>query len=313
MPPPPAPISELAVKRARDGLREATAQRSSTDIRISPLWVVAALIIVLTSVAILFGLIFIAFFDALDAMDSADDRIPEFEPYTNMEFLLFNLGNVATTSILTMLAYKLVSRQQKHFKRERRVVDVLASSGLSSAGGALWWRSPKRSEAPRSPLFWALVVLAPAAISLLSQGVILDSDTETGITYVILWLGLASFACIILTLYMLYFLTEEMAGHHERWYGYAVNAKRELARRGYSAGHLRTPEPLPDRNSAIYFIATIFTATLFMYYWWYAVVKDGNDHFEEQTLFEDGLLELLERPPPSTGGAVRSPAVTPPA
>jgi hypothetical protein len=48
------------------------------------------------------------------------------------------------------------------------------------------------------------------------------------------------------------------------------------------------------RDSMLFLLLTIITAGLFWIYWFYTLLRDFNEHFANQALFEDRILAVLK-------------------
>lgn len=285
-------------------IAKSVVNRSDTDIILSPLWAIAPFVISIASMALGFAIAFywLAFPSA--SWMVSDWSGSEIELHSRVIFFVIWLCNLANALILTKLAYNLVWRQGEHFRREHGVVDAVTTMTLQTTGKRVDERLPARDERPRKPVFWAFVMFAPTAVSLAIAGslelIAIGSESAPDALLILALMVpvvLVSLVFLVLQIYMLYFLMEEMKNHHGRWWRFTVNTKRELAMMGYTAGHLRNPGPLSDRNPALYIVLTLLVP-FFSLYWFYALIKDGNSHFVQQKIFENQLVELLRRLPP---------------
>ncbi|UCE92283.1 MAG: zinc ribbon domain-containing protein [Methanobacteriota archaeon] len=296
---PAAKVSDSDRKEALRRIAEAVSSRKRTDRMVSSLWIIAPLVILtlvgLTAVALSVS-------TTLDILDDYNryEGMPDLqEMFSGLETILTSLQVVYFGAFLMIakLSYDLILRQQQHFERERSLRQAIMQL-VDKTEGRFYYSLPSDAERSRMPLLWPMFIIIPPIVSSLWTYAMLYEFTEWSEHYAtIVPLYIVSFLCYIVSLYMLHFLTKEMIGHHGRWCGFTMETKVELARMGYVAGHLRTPLALPDRSSLIYVVGTIFTGGLFAFYWFYVIIKDGNNHFENQRLFEDQLLKLLDKAP----------------
>ena len=290
-------MDDSALRETRDALRKSMMRRLETDIRIPPLLVVAMAVLITVAMIAAVAVVVIEVFDSYDRYGGSDDIPSAYDIYNRPEIIVLWLTTLLGWGVLAKVSYDLVSRQTKHFDREKELRTAMSS--LVDPYHDKWDGHnilPEKTERRRIPLFWFFVVIGSSITSLVfTLAVSYSVDSLTRLLLMILMIVL-SIACYILELYMLCFLTKEMSDHHRRWYDFTLDVKRRLARSGYIAGHLHTPNPLPSRDNAVYVVVTIFFSP-FIYYWWYATVKDGNLHFEEQARFENGLLKMLESNP----------------
>ena len=294
----PVRVDDSLRRELRENLESSASQRSQTDMRISPIWVVVSFVIALSVMIVAVIVVAIRVSEVLSEWDRADGYPPDYDFYDESFLIALGLLGLIPYVVLAALAYCLVSREQRHFARENGLRVALTKFTERTTGSSVSWGMAIGTETRRRPLTWSIIVVAPAVMSLAAMPVLYDYNSTASAlaTLLLAVLGLIFF---VLRIYLLNSLTKEMERHHDRWRELTMMTKQELARMGYTAGHLRTPGLLPDRSTAVYVVAVIFTAGFFEYYWWYAIVKDGNEHFEEQRAFEDQLIALLDKRPTS--------------
>lgn len=294
-------IDDGALREAKDALRKSIKRRGQTDRKIPPQLVIVTTVVIISIAIAIVIVSLITAFDSYDRFSESDDISSTYDIYAKPEIIILLLLSLMAEAVLAKISFDLVSRQTKHFDREKDLRAAL--SPLVDPYHGRWDGYnilPHNAERRRVPLFWFFVVIGSSATSLAFLPIIGNFTDSGAFLLSLILLCVLAVACYILRLYMLCFLTKEMRDHHRRWYEFTLEVKRQLARSGYVAGHLHTPDPIPTRDNAVYVVVTIFFSP-FIYYWWYAVVKDCNLHFDEQRRFEDGLLKLLEtRPRPQS-------------
>lgn len=94
---------------------------------------------------------------------------------------------------------------------------------------------------------------------------------------------------------MFYWLGKDIKEHDTRWGIFSSSARIAMSKLGFpypnTLGYGTTE--LPERSFALYLILTLFVSP-FVYYWWYTLIKDPNDHFRSQWVFEDELLATMK-------------------
>jgi hypothetical protein len=105
---------------------------------------------------------------------------------------------------------------------------------------------------------------------------------------------LLTFVHIALMFYVLHFLTSDMADHDARWFDFVRRVKLSLARSGFMAGGLYPGSALERRSTLLFIVLSIVTVGVFVVYWWYAIVKDQNDHVSRQARFEKEFVKFVE-------------------
>ncbi|MGH2829245.1 MAG: DUF4234 domain-containing protein [Actinomycetota bacterium] len=71
---------------------------------------------------------------------------------------------------------------------------------------------------------------------------------------------------------------------------FSQNVEWVLQRLGLPAGLPARTRQTPVRSTAVYVLLTIVTLGLFAIWWRYAMMKDGNDHFDEDDAVENAIL-----------------------
>ena len=288
---------------AEEDLRRAIGARKSTDVIIEPWWAVAPLI--LTLVGAIAGVA-----TMLARMRSLTSDSDWADAMAGMRdgFLVVIVFSVLSIAVLALITYMLVKRRNDHFSREDEVRTALVQLIRSAA-----W-SKERSdfvfpelrmidqyvgyEPRRDPLLWSLAI-ALGGLSIF--GVLpffFVSDPSASIGIIFLSIGLAAligFISFVLTIYMFYWLGKDIKEHDTRWGIFSSSARIAMSKLGFpypnTLGYGTTE--LPERSFALYLILTLFVSP-FVYYWWYTLIKDPNDHFRSQWVFEDELLATMK-------------------
>jgi hypothetical protein len=108
----------------------------------------------------------------------------------------------------------------------------------------------------------------------------------------VVWIVLSIVTLGILGLYVLYFLTKDPPNHDHRQLAFMQQAQSAASKLGMTIV-VPTWKSLPDRSFFLYFILTIITAGFFGIYWYYVLIKDFNEHFKAQWVFEDQLVSTI--------------------
>ena len=282
----PESISEL-VRIIRD--------RTRTDRLISPAYVVT----------VLSGSIAASFLSAAVGQFTGQSAVAVY--YSSLTAF------VVLLILFAKVVYDAINRQNAHFQRERKLREAI-SSLMKSAKGMLsqttevdkyvpdltnFVTPPQNTEKTRSPLWWAFVDLAPYALTFawLFSVVAFDAlgirERTELFVIAILALFVAVFVFSILEIYMMMFLMTETWGHDARWEIFVERTRTAMARLGYPSGTIRVASHLPQRSFPLYFVLSILTGGFFVFYWWYTLIKDPNDHFRRQWEVEDQLMELV--------------------
>ena len=302
IPRPITSVSEGDVKRLREQLVPIVNHKDRTDLRISTLWVIIPFIAQMTLTAALVVILLAEAFAGLDGLGYDTDDPYDLYSVESMAYYVGICGAFSAAYLaLAVLTYNLVRRHNRHFARERRFRDAIMSFSERSAGTRFQYSIPANAETKRFPVLWAGVIAFPVVTSLVGSVlmmVVLSADDPDFGAFILIILALSVVSLILLVaqFYLFYFLTVEMAAHHRRWMGFVRETKVLFGRAGYTAGRLSERERLPDRSMALYVIVSLLTG-VFIYYWWYTIIKDGNEHFRHHRYFEDQLIALLSTRP----------------
>jgi Domain of unknown function (DUF4234) len=199
------------------------------------------------------------------------------ETDTQLSYAMYLVVGFITFGIyIIYVHFKLIQRQQEHFKRMGRFNDDLlklveeraSDTGQTAAAGSSidelrqlnedYQRLQRGKE--RSPALW--IILS------------------------IITLGLAF-------LYVLWFLNADLVAHQRAEAEYIEKASGVLNRLGIGKHPVVVEQVVPDRSFPLYLFLTIITIGLFEFYWAYVRINDGNQHFLEHDRFEDQLMAVI--------------------
>jgi len=283
------------IRRIRDNI----GQRKTSD-RILPTYLIWVVIIVsiLTFVVAFAPIFFILSSDPWDF--SYRDSI--FDLISIIEISL----SVVAEVLLAVLAYFLVKRHNEHSMREgnlkQNIGDLTRTTADDPKRQEAFWRETRQlgfymgtGTRTRNPLLWALLLLLPTFASLASWGLFTGSLGGFNLAF-----GIAGFGSIlslsviglVANMYMFYFLGREFKDHEDLWSGFASSARGLLTRLGFPDGRPHIVRLTQPRSFVLYLVLAIFVP-FFIYYWWYVILKDPNEHYRNQWEFEDRLLEVL--------------------
>jgi hypothetical protein len=180
-------------------------------------------------------------------------------------------GSVLMLFIYAFLAYKLTDRLNHHIKREL----ILRYNLITYFREKAIQQYKQQSIAPQ--------LAAMESINL--EGSYREQEHSA--------LGFAVLALIpFVNLYVLYVLTKFTGQHDQRWNAFILNTQYCSQQFGMNvmAPSWRT---IPERSFLLYFLLTILTLGLFLFYWLWKLIDDPNDHFRTQWQFEDSLITQL--------------------
>jgi hypothetical protein len=181
------------------------------------------------------------------------------------------VGSVLMLIIYAFLAFKLTDRLNHHIKREL----ILRYNLILYIRGKAAERYKQQTIVPQ--------LTAMESIHL--EASYREQEHSA--------LGFAILALIpFVNLYVLYVLTKFTGQHDQRWNAFTQNAQYCSQQLGMDvvAPSWRT---IPERSFLIYFLLTILSLGLFLFYWLWKLIDDPNEHFRTQWQFEDSLITQM--------------------
>jgi len=308
------PLDSPALAAPRQQIVRTIRGRDSSDVIFPEWWAFIPLILFAISIAIsiAIALLSISSFSIGFMGNSPTTVMTQYLPFYAVE-----IGYSMTYSvILGYLAYKLVSRENNHYLREKRLKKAMVDFFDRAAGSPerknqlsreisnlslSYEDEPKR----RNPLLWAMVFIVPSAVSniysLATFGALynwsysdpMDFASIMGILMISMLILLMAVIFLILEFYMFHFLGKTLKEHETKWHAFVYNSNLLLSKVGFPAQERMSATKIHSRDTIVYVICTIFTLGLFMLFWWYCLVKDPNEHLAQQQEFEGHLLKVL--------------------
>lgn len=272
---------ELLIQRIEDLIR----RRSSSDRRMGYVWMIVPILPIFVGIAIAVSIIGI--------LVSAISKVGSLQQPQNAAPIvgeILGLYGFAIMSLYLVLLvgsfalYYLIDRRNAHFKRQQQLFSLLPTY-LSS-----------REKPPRAESKYQLTQLS-------EDSVLEERDRPAG-----LWAVLYLFVTPIVGLIVAYSLTQDLRKHENLQSAYQTSLVGAFNEAGIQLPTF-SPDRAHKRDPILLIILTAITAGLFWIYWFYTLLKDYNEHFQDQTRFEDQILASL-KPQPATkpcatcGGAV---------
>ena len=268
-------------------IEELVQRRSSTDRKMGYIWMIVPLLPALAAVVIGASLIgvLVSVLPRISSFTQPQNAQNAITPIVGEVFALYGLAITTFYVVLLFGAlgfYYLIDRRNRHFGRQQLLFYTL-----------------HRYLAAKAP--------ASENISRLRQlsedSVYSERDRPAG-----LWAVLFLFMTPIVGLMTAYNLTQDLSRHDElqsRYQTTLVNA--------FSDAGVQPPTfsfyKFHKRDPFLFITLSAITAGLFWIYWFYTLLKDYNEHFSDQTKFEDQILNSLipqeaTKPCGTCGGSV---------
>ncbi len=242
-------------------------KRTSTDRVMGNGWMIVPILPIVTGIALIVVLIGVVI--------SAISNFPRGEPPTAMLagiFALYGFALIAVYVVLLVGAFALlyfIDRRNKHFMRQK-LLFAATCSYLQARGGSTFGEGVGK-----------LTQLA-------DDSMVEEQDRPAG-----LWAILYVFVTPIVGLVIAYSLTQDLRKHEERQGEYQQTLDLAFEEAGVTRPSFATYKP-HNRDPMVYLILTAITAGIFWIYWFYVLLKDYNEHFRDQWVFEDQILSSLK-------------------
>lgn len=195
-----------------------------------------------------------------------------------MSFATWFLITIITVGIAGLyVTYKLIKRRNEHFKRQWKLMENLenvlrfiAEKKGTDIGAALGAMNGARRDCMTS-----------------------EEEKSAG-----LWIILSIITGSIASLYVLYFLTDDIYKHYRnqtRFVNGLVSGMNSLGISNVAQFPITVESQyeVPSKSFALYLILTILTLGIFGIYWSYTIFRDYNEHFKTQWRLEDEVLQNL--------------------
>ncbi|HJX04378.1 MAG TPA: zinc ribbon domain-containing protein [Thermoplasmata archaeon] len=294
------------IRLPREALIKIIQTRASSDEIVTPLWIYLMIVVYLASIVASVAIGFSIAGDILREDPSSFSRELMFEDLKD-ELWLPSLLSVIFYVFASSLAFLLISRLNKHFERDKNMRRGLLTFVTSAASTPDLKKAVEidldmmsqtddlinSTEKRRTPIVWALVVAAPLMVSILQWAFIFNGESyqeyqRTSILFFLLQL-VAYIPLFELSVY----LGKSIYDHHNRWMEFTLQAATATQKLGFKEGRSYWARPMPTRAYALYVFVTIISVGLFMFYWWYMLIKEPNDHLKTQWSFEDAFVESI--------------------
>ncbi len=260
--------AEMLTQRLEDLIR----RRSSTDRRMGYVWMLVPILPIVVGIALGFSLIGIVLsaFSRVGGVQQPGNVVP----IVGQIVALYGFAIISfygTLLVGSFALYYLIDRRNGHFRRQQQLfltlTEYLSSRGKGTGSGSI-------------------VRLA----QLSEDSVFEERDKPAGV-----WAIMYLFVTPIVGLLVAYSLTQDLRKHDDLQSAYQATLVSGFTETGLQLPAFAEYRP-HKRDPVLFIILTAVTAGLFWVYWFYILLKDYNEHFQEQARFEDQILSVLKPP-----------------
>jgi hypothetical protein len=241
-------------------------RRPSTDRKMGAAWMIVPVLPLLAGIVVLVALVGVIV-SSLPNLQQAASSVPAVAGIV----ALYTVALFAMYFVLIFEAlafYFLIDRRNRHFKRQQLLFAAVPRYLLASKNLASHENVGRLTE--------------------LSE----DSIFEEQIRSAGLWAIISIFAAPLIGLIVAYSLTQDLRKHEDRQTAYYQTLSLTLGEAGFAYSAVASPKR-HARDPIAYIVFSVITAGLFWIYWFYALLKDYNEHFADQAVLEDQLLISL--------------------
>ena len=252
-------------------IEELVRRRSSTDRRMGYVWMIVPILPAVAAVVIgasLIGIL-VSILPRISSLTRPQSTQTAITPIAGEIFALYGLAIVTFYVVLLFGAlafYYLIDRRNRHFGRQQLLFSTL--------------HRYLAAKAPASENMSRLGQLS-------EDSVYGERDRPAG-----LWAVLFLFVTPIVGLLAAYNLTQDLQRHDELQSSYQTTLVNAFSDAGVQPPAF-SPYKFHKRDPFLFIILSAITAGLFWLYWFYTLLKDYNEHFLDQTRFEDQILNSL--------------------
>jgi hypothetical protein len=176
------------------------------------------------------------------------------------------VGSLIAIVVFAVLNYKLIDRMNEHSRREAMLRGAIIQHF--------------RDKANLDPAVGQRVSASIATMESIQYEARMQEKEKSAA----LWAILPVFISILI-LYPLYFLTKFTPQHDRRWQAFTQQAQYAGNEMGMSIV-LPSWRTVSERSFFLYLVLTLLTG-FFAIYWYYVLIKDLNEHMQNQWQFED--------------------------
>ncbi len=254
-------------------------RRTSTDRRMGYVWMLVPIlpIVVAISLVISFIGVLISTIPNLANIQQPQSALPVVSEILGLYgFAILSFYLVLLIGAFAL--YYLIERRNNHTRRQQQLFSTLErylAQETKSSGSGNISRLARVSE----------------------ESTFEERDRPAG-----LWSMLYLFVTPVVGLVVAYNLTQDLQKHEELQATYQTALISALSDAGLRPPPIASYKP-HKRDALLFIILTAITGGLFWIYWFYTLLKDYNEHFQDQAHFEDEILTSLKPEPTAMGCA----------
>lgn len=281
----------------------AVRKRRVTDIIVSPRWVV--LLIVAPILIMIISTLYMGVMLGIQDTGAPSGSSPGLDASALILFIIFAVAPILQAVLAGYIFYKLLKRRNAHFERDKELREgiILYLQGKAAKSKSVWnyldvdylrrmEYSGRVLDLKRPVELLVLLLVLTNVIPGVVAAILPFALYDTYILLFLILLVILGFMGIVVLFYLLYRLTMDFQRHSQRQYFFSQQAADIIYR---STGRpIHVVKSVPERSIVVYTVLLIITLGLFGFFWLYLLIKDPNEHFQNQWYFEDQLVFALK-------------------
>ena len=259
----PSVQADILLRRIENEIR----RRPLTDRRMGHAWTVVPVLPLVVGIAL-----FVALIGLVVSSLANIQQAPNVSSGFAVIFSLYVVAVIVVYAVVllgSIAFYYLIDRRNRHFKRQQALFASIPAYLLTA-------KDIIRHE-------------NIAKLTDISQ----DSSFEEQNRPASMWAILYIFATPIAGLIVAYSLTQDLRKHEERQSVYQQTLPSALDEAGLGRPPIASSRS-HNKDPILYLVLTAITAGLFWIFWFYTLLQDYNEHFIDQAVFEDQILNALK-------------------
>lgn len=258
--------ADLAVRKIEMYIQ----RRDSTDRRMGSVWMIVPFLPIAAVLVLVIGFIGIILSVLPQFREPNVTDVAAARTFAGI-FALYGFAFLTIYVVMLIGAFAIfyfLDRRNKHFTRQQMLFAAISSYFISRG---------------------RLISQNVGDLAQLSEASVLEEEHRSAGLWAILYV----FVTPIIGLLAAYNLTQDLRKHEERQLAF-----QSTLASAFEESELQRPTFPPcrshSRDPMTYLIVTAITAGLFWIYWFYVLLKDYNEHFEDQAVFENQLLTIVK-------------------
>jgi hypothetical protein len=251
-----------------DRIEQLVQRRSTSDRRMGNAWMLAPILPIIVGIALVLSIVgvIVSNISNLRSLQQSQTALPAVAAVVS----LYLVGIIALYLILlidSISIYYLLDRRNNHFRRQQQLFATIPKYIMTRSN--------------------ELIASSSKLLEMNEDAMAEEENRSAG-----LWAVLNLFVSPFVSIIAAYNLTRDLRRHEDRQQNYQTILGNALNQMSITAPPVQAR--LHKRDPLLFLILTAISGGLFWIYWFFTLLKDYNEHFQDQALFEDRILASLK-------------------